>query len=110
MIDVGWSLSKNHISLESIWLEYVSPFEGKPAIRKLDERFGTKWRCLPSMRKLYSRRLYVYKAVSQVAQLKGISELEAVKFLDMKRSEKKQSVASFQDKVCKFPESIAALI
>jgi hypothetical protein len=109
-IDECWSLFKNHPSLESLWEEYTSSFQGKPAIRDLNLKFGAKWRNKPSARKMYQRRQYVYKAVCQVADAKRISELEAVKLLDRKRAELKQTVASFQDKVCKCSDSINNLL
>jgi hypothetical protein len=110
IIDPSWSLCLNHLSLESIWLEYSCSFQGKPSIIMLNEKYKASWRNKESVRQLYCRRKKVYNAVYQVAKAKQISELEAAKLLDLKRIEQKKTVAFFQDNVCKSPQSIIDLM
>ncbi|CCE65078.1 hypothetical protein TPHA_0J02580 [Tetrapisispora phaffii CBS 4417] len=61
-----YSLLKAPNSVRTIWEEYVHGINGEPAIKDLEEEFGSKWRKTKN-RKTFARRKRLYKFI-----LKGI--------------------------------------
>lgn len=60
--DMNYTLLKAPSNVRTIWDEYTVGIRGHPPIKKLEERFGNKWR-LNRNRKTYARRKRLYKFI-----------------------------------------------
>lgn len=60
--DMNYTLLKAPSNVRTIWDEYTVGIRGHPPIKRLEERFGNKWR-LNRNRKTYARRKRLYKFI-----------------------------------------------
>lgn len=66
--DMNYTLLKAPSNVRTIWDEYTSGIDGNPPIKRLEEKYGNKWR-LNRNRKTFARRKRLYKFI-----LNGISK------------------------------------
>ena len=78
-----FTMLKAPSSVEEIWKEYTTGIDGRPSIRSLDQKFGSKWRANKN-KKTYSRRKRMYKFILNGVN-NGRSEEEMIKLLENKR-------------------------
>lgn len=66
--DINYTLLKAPSNVRTIWDEYTQGIDGNPPIKRLEEKYGNKWR-LNRNRKTFARRKRLYKFI-----LNGISK------------------------------------
>lgn len=81
--DRNYTLLKAPTDVRTIWKEYVSGIGGDPPIKKLEEKYGNKWR-LNHNRKTFARRKRLYKFIIN-GMNKGRSADEMIDDLERRR-------------------------
>lgn len=81
--DMNYTLLKAPSNVRTIWDEYTVGIRGHPPIKKLEERFGNKWR-LNRNRKTYARRKRLYKFIINGIN-KGKTADEMIQILEERR-------------------------
>ncbi|CAR30995.1 ZYRO0E07502p [Zygosaccharomyces rouxii] len=81
--DLNYTLLKAPTDVRTIWKEYVSGIGGDPPIKKLEEKYGNKWR-LNHNRKTFARRKRLYKFIIN-GMNKGKSADEMIDALERRR-------------------------
>jgi hypothetical protein len=71
-------------TVQDVWKEYVEGFAGRPAIRELEDRWGSRWRPGNAVRVQFCRRRVIWDALlGRIAQGKtedeAVAELEALR-------------------------------
>jgi hypothetical protein len=80
ILPATYKLSRGLDTVADVWQEYTVGIDG-PAVEQLDVQFGAKWRSAATERKFYSRRSRIYNKLRELMH-SGMSESDAVKFLD----------------------------
>ncbi|GAV54567.1 hypothetical protein ZYGR_0AN00350 [Zygosaccharomyces rouxii] len=81
--DLNYTLLKAPTDVRTIWKEYVNGIGGDPPIKKLEEKYGNKWR-LNHNRKTFARRKRLYKFIIN-GMNKGKSADEMIDALERRR-------------------------
>lgn len=81
--DEDYTLLKAPNNVQTIWEEYTVGIGGNPPIKKLEERFGNKWR-LNRNRKTFARRKRLYKFILNGIG-KGKTAEEMIRILEERR-------------------------
>ena len=71
-------------TVEEVWREYREGMDGQPAIEKLDEAWGSRWRPEPRGRTWYSRRKVIWDKIKEHIEA-GMAEDEAVREVERLR-------------------------
>ncbi|AQZ13162.1 HOT1 (YMR172W) [Zygosaccharomyces parabailii] len=81
--DLNYTLLKAPSDVRTIWQEYVDGIDGDPPIKKLEEKYGNKWR-LNRNRKTFARRKRLYKFILN-GMSRGKSADEMIDTLERRR-------------------------
>ena len=66
-------VSKDLQSVQDVWKEYTLGWDGKPAIRTVEQKYGNAWRKPARKRKFFSMRMHIVKEIERNAQEKKIT-------------------------------------
>lgn len=91
-----WQLFRNHTAVTTCWDEYTDGYLNTPSIRKLDEKYGVKWRNTTSERQFYCKRKHIYFAIKEGSSRLRISLTQTSDLLESKRKELGMALAAFQ--------------
>jgi hypothetical protein len=95
----GYRLSRALRTVSDVWMEYDQGWQGGPAVRDLDSKFGTSWRSSEAERKYYSRRRVFYEAIQFLAAEKGAPPMAVADIIDARRQQKKLTLDAFMKDV-----------
>ncbi|KAG1467769.1 hypothetical protein G6F56_004227 [Rhizopus delemar] len=89
---VQYKMNRNLVQVTDVWREYSVGLSGGPAIKSLEEDYGTKWRKDRTESKFYNTRLVLYKEIQKICERDCISTEEAAEKLERRRIELKASI------------------
>lgn len=89
---VQYKMNRNLVKVTDVWREYSVGLSGGPAIKSLEEDYGTKWRKDRTESKFYNTRLVLYKEIQKICERDCISTEEAAEKLERRRIELKASI------------------
>lgn len=98
----GFSFRRSPSTFEEIWLEYKIPRNGRMSVEELDKKYKSLWRKETDMKRKYTRRNAVYKAM-KTGLARGKSEEECYLLLERARRESGLSISGFMDKPKNIP-------
>jgi len=80
-----YKLSRSLHTVHDLWKEWTEGLCGGPAVKDLEERWGTEWRKEDTERRFFNNRRVVLNEVKRVAAEQKISEAEAVEVVERRR-------------------------
>jgi hypothetical protein len=91
----SYVLCRSLTTVNEVWVEYTIGFGSNPAVRDLENTFGTKWRTGPKEQRYFCRRNILYKEIMKLVS-NGFSEADAVNQLETLRVSKKFTLDALQ--------------
>ncbi|KAF4045171.1 Transcriptional activator of glycolytic enzyme [Phytophthora infestans] len=82
-----YKLVRSIKTVQQVWQEWTTGIHGGPAVRDLEERYGSNWRNSPAEKRFFFRRKRIIDRVTLVTQQQHVSEAQAVCILEGQRTQ-----------------------